>query len=161
MSAGILGALTLLAALGSGLVGGVFFGFSGFVMKALARLRPAHGIAAMQSINVAAITPWFMTALFGTAAVCLAVIVAAVAAWGSSHAPYLLAGGASYLVGTIGLTLAYHVPRNEALARLDPGDAEAARHWARYLAGWTAWNHVRAAAALIASGLLVGAIHVG
>jgi len=32
MSGGFFGALTLLAALGSGLVGGVFFGFSGFVM---------------------------------------------------------------------------------------------------------------------------------
>ena len=44
--------LTLLAALGSGLIGGVFFAFSAFVMKALARLRPDQGIAAMQSINV-------------------------------------------------------------------------------------------------------------
>ena len=57
MSGGITFALTLIAALGSGLIGGVFFGFSGFVMKALARLRPAQGIAAMQSINVVAVTP--------------------------------------------------------------------------------------------------------
>jgi len=56
MSRGLLVPLTLLAALGSGLVGGVFFGFSGFVMKALVRLRPGQGIAAMQSINVVAVT---------------------------------------------------------------------------------------------------------
>jgi uncharacterized membrane protein len=36
-------------------------------MKALARLQPAQGIAAMQSINLAAVTPAFMTALFGSA----------------------------------------------------------------------------------------------
>ncbi len=38
--------------LGSALVGGVFFAFSSFVMKALARVPSPEGIAAMQSINV-------------------------------------------------------------------------------------------------------------
>ena len=52
-------------------MGGVFFAFSAFVMQALARLPPAQGIAAMQSINVAAVTPPFMVALFGTALACL------------------------------------------------------------------------------------------
>ena len=64
-------ALTLAAALGCGTVGGVFFAFSTFVMPALRRLPEAQGVAAMQSINITAITPLFMTALFGTAVVCL------------------------------------------------------------------------------------------
>ena len=37
-------------------------------MSALARLQPAQGIAAMQAINITAINPLFMLALFGTAA---------------------------------------------------------------------------------------------
>ena len=45
-------ALTLFAALGCGLIAGVFFAFSTFVMKALARLPSGEGMAAMQSINV-------------------------------------------------------------------------------------------------------------
>lgn len=60
-------ALKLLPALGCGLVAGVFFAFSTFVMSALARLQPAQGIAAMQSINITAINPLFMMAIFGTA----------------------------------------------------------------------------------------------
>jgi uncharacterized membrane protein len=44
-------ALTLVAALGCGLMAGLFFAFSVSVMKALARLPSAEGIAAMQSIN--------------------------------------------------------------------------------------------------------------
>jgi uncharacterized membrane protein len=63
--------LTFVSALGCGLMAGVFFAFSAFVMKALSRLPAAQGIAAMQSINVAAITPLFMAALFGTAVACL------------------------------------------------------------------------------------------
>jgi uncharacterized membrane protein len=63
--------LKLIATLGCGLVAGVFFAFSTFVMSALARLQSKEGIAAMQAINITVINPWFMIALFGTAAACL------------------------------------------------------------------------------------------
>jgi hypothetical protein len=55
----VLFVLTFLAALGSALIGGLFFAFSAFVMRALGRLPPAGGIAAMQSINVAVLNPVF------------------------------------------------------------------------------------------------------
>ena len=75
---GILYAATLANALGCGLVAGVFFAFSSFVMAALRRLQPEEGIAAMQSINIVVVTPVFMTALFGTAVASLALAVWAV-----------------------------------------------------------------------------------
>ena len=152
--------LTLLAALGCAMMTGVFFAFSAFVMKALARLPAEQGVAAMQAINVAAVTFAFMTALFGTAVACGALAVWALFAWGERFAPYLFAGGALYLIGTILLTIVYHVPRNEALARVEPHSAEAESHWRRYLSGWTAWNHVRAAAALAAAITFTIALYV-
>ncbi|MCA1707960.1 MAG: DUF1772 domain-containing protein, partial [Actinobacteria bacterium] len=121
--------LTLLAALGCGMMAGVFFAFSAFVMKALARLPAEQGVAAMQAVNVAAVTPAFMAALFGTAVACGALAVSALFAWDERNAPYLLAGSALYLVGTILLTIAYHVPRNEALATVGPHNADAESHW--------------------------------
>jgi uncharacterized membrane protein len=57
--------LTFVAAVGSGLVAGIFFAFSNFVMKALARVPPAQGIAAMQSINVVVLNRWFFAVFFG------------------------------------------------------------------------------------------------
>ena len=61
--------LALLAgAIGTALIAGAFFAFSSFVMGALGKLPPAQGIAAMQSINVVVINPWFMSAFIGTAA---------------------------------------------------------------------------------------------
>lgn len=156
---GTLFALTLLSALGCGMVAGVFFAFSAFVMKALARLPASQGIAAMQAINAAALTPAFMAALLGTALACAALIVSAFLTWGEPFAAYLLVGGALYLVGVIGPTIVYHVPRNEALAGLEPQGAE--DHWSRYLSGWTAWNHLRFAAALAASATLVAALQAG
>jgi uncharacterized membrane protein len=50
----LLFALKLFSALGCGLVAGVFFAFSTFVMNALTRLAPKEGIAAMQSIRLVA-----------------------------------------------------------------------------------------------------------
>jgi hypothetical protein len=45
----------------------------------------------------------------------------------------------------------------DALAALSPDAADAAAAWARYLAEWTAWNHVRALAGAASAGLLVAA----
>jgi uncharacterized membrane protein len=158
---GFLAVLTMVAALGCGLNAGVFLAFSSFVMKALARLQPAQGIAAMQSINLMAVTPAFMTTLFGTATACVAVAVWTLVHWNTSFGPYLLAGSTCYLVGAIGLTIAYHVPRNNALAALQPQAAEAAGRWTRYVTQWTRWNHLRAAAALTAALILTLGARVG
>lgn len=151
---GWLGVLTFGSALGCGLIAGVFFAFSTFVMPALARLPAAQGIAAMNSINVAAITPSFMVALFGTGAAC--VLLAGVSLFTPSRprAWYLLAGSLLYVVGNIVVTMLCHVPRNDALAAVDIASAGGAGLWASYLTSWTAWNHVRAATALAAAALL-------
>jgi uncharacterized membrane protein len=155
---GLLFVLTLGCALGCGLVAGVFFGFSTFVMKALSRLSPDQGIAAMQAINVAAINPLFMTLLFGTAAGCLTLAILTLSRTGVPAEAYLLAGSVLYIGGTIVVTVACHVPRNERLAKIAPGTADAAAVWMRYLNGWTLWNHVRTIAALGASMLLILAL---
>jgi uncharacterized membrane protein len=151
-------ALTLFSALGCGLIAGVFFAFSAFVMKALARLPPAQGIAAMQSINVAVINPSFMAAFFGTAAGCVVLAISSLLMWHTPGAAFLLAGSLLYLVGTILVTIAFNVPRNDALAAVEPASADGATLWARYVTTWTAWNHVRTAAALAAAALLTIAL---
>jgi uncharacterized membrane protein len=153
-------AATLATALGCGLVAGVFFAFSSFVMASLKRLPAADGIAAMQSMIIVAVTPVFMGALFGTAAACLGLMVWAVISWGEGPATLVLAGCVLYLVGTIGVTMARNVPLNNRLARLHPQGADARTYWAKYVTRWTAWNHVRTSAALAAAALLTVALSV-
>jgi uncharacterized membrane protein len=157
---GILHAATLATALGCGLVAGVFFAFSSFVMAALRRLQPEEGIAAMQSINIVVVTPVFMTALFGTAVASLALAVWAVNSWGERYAALVLAGGVLYLVGTVGVTIVCNVPLNIRLATVHPQGAGAASYWNEYVTKWTAWNHVRTVAALAAAAALTIALHV-
>ena len=156
----LLVALTVAAAVGCGVVGGVFFAFSTFVMAALRRLPAPQGIAAMQSINVTAVQPPLMLALFGTAAACAALIVVAVTSWDEPYAPWLLAGGLVYLLGEIVVTIAYNVPRNDELAALDPDSSEAAARWPSWVAEWRAGNHVRTVAGAAAAAAMCIALHV-
>ena len=147
----LLFALTLLAALGCGLIAGVFFAFSAFVMKALARLPTGEGIAAMQSVNVTVLNPWFMAAFLGTAAACVLALISSLLRWHEPGAVHLFVGGALYLVGSLLVTIVFNVPKNEALASVAPADPDGASLWASYVSSWTAWNHVRTAAALAAA----------
>lgn len=151
-----MGILIVFTAVACAAMGGVFFAFSSFVMRSLARLPAPQGIAAMQSMNAVAVTPVFMTALFGTAGACVIVAIGAVTAWRGVTSVYLLAGSVSYLIGAIGVTIAGNVPLNNALAAVDPENGEVI--WRRYVRQWTAWNHVRTISGLVAAGLLTMAI---
>jgi uncharacterized membrane protein len=63
------------------------------------------------------------------------------------------------LFGTVGVTMAFNVLLNNALAILfqrhypnaDPNSTEGAKLWATYLMNWTFWSHVRTFAALAAA----------
>jgi uncharacterized membrane protein len=153
--------VTLAAAVGCGLIAGAFFAFSTFVMRALGRLPAAQGIAAMQSINIAVITPPFMLALFGTGAACVALAAASLFDSPGPDSGYRLAGSLAYLAGNILVTIVFNVPLNDVLAAADPGSADGARVWASYLRRWTAWNHVRTLTALAATALLTMALGAG
>jgi uncharacterized membrane protein len=100
----------------------------------------------------------FMTALFGTAAACIVVAVAAAVEWRGAASVYLLAGSLSYLTGTIVVTIACNVPLNNALAGLDPKSSDALSFWRKYVRQWTAWNHIRTISGLVAAALLIIAI---
>jgi uncharacterized membrane protein len=153
--------LTLSSALGCGLMAGFFFAFSACVMNALAHLPAAQGIAAMQSINVVVLNRWFFAVFFGTAVACVLGAGSALLMWHESGAAYLLAGSLLYLAGTFLVTIVFNVPLNEALAAIEPHSADGIGLWTRYVSTWTAWNHVRTAAALAAAALLIVALVVG
>jgi len=146
--AGILTAVTFLAALGSGLMAGLFFVFSTFMMTALARLGAPQGIAAMQSVNVTILNPLFLSVFMGTALLSLGTGIATIWNWSAEGSGWLLAGSLLYLVGIILVTMVFNVPLNDAIAAADPASGEGAALWARYLDVWVKWNHVRTMAGL-------------
>src|SRR5216110_1931686 len=106
-------ALTLLATLGSGLIAGVFFIFSVSIMRALERVP--GGMAAMQSMNVVVPNPIFLGVFLGTGSVCLALAIISVVRWEQTGAMWILAAALLYLIGSIGITIVFNVPMNNAL----------------------------------------------
>ena len=139
------------ALLGSALVGGVFFTFSSFVMKALGRLPSPEGIAAMQSINVVVINRSFLGAFIGTAVLSFVMAGFAFSGWGRPSALFFLGGAIFYFVGTFLVTALGNVPLNNQLAIVSATDPATHDVWAHYLDRWTTWNHVRTAAAMAAA----------
>ncbi len=139
------------ALMGAALIGGVFFAFSSFIMKALGRLPSPEGIAAMQSINVVVLNRTFLGLFMGTAAICVLVIVLAVMDWGSAHAPYLVAGALFYIVGTFLVTAFGNVPLNDRLEAVEAVSPEAAELWQHYLVRWTGLNTLRTVAAALSA----------
>ena len=95
----------------------------------------------MRAVNVTALRPPLMTALFGTAALCVAAAVAVLAGGGP-----VVTGAVAYLAGAVLVTAGANVPLNEELRRSVPGTPEGDAVWARYLRVWTRWNTVRVVA---------------
>ena len=154
----ILTALLWVSAIGCAMMAGIYFTFSTFIMTALGRIPQAHGISAMQSINVVILKSLFMPLFWGTTLIALALAVIALFRLGTPGATAMLIGGVLYVAGMFVSTLVFNVPLNNALDAADPASADAASLWARYLTDWTFWNHARTVASAAASALFVTAL---
>ncbi|WP_340538260.1 anthrone oxygenase family protein [Nocardioides sp. GXZ039] len=147
---------TAVTALGAAATGGAFLTYSTFTTAGLRRLSDADAMAAMQQINLEAPrSVSFMVLLFvpGLAGLVLAARALLAREPGSL---LVLAGVGVYVVGVVGVTVAFNVPRNDTLAALDA----ATQHdgWRSWLSGWVAGNHVRIVSGLLAAALLVGSL---
>jgi len=145
----------IIALLGSAMIGGIFFAFSSFIMKALARLPSPEGMAAMQSINVVVLNPLFLGVFIGTAATSLLVAIIAIMGWETPAAPYFLVGALLYIVGTFLVTGMGNVPLNNQLASIRVADPAASDIWQHYLDRWTQLNTVRTVCAMAATVVLI------
>ncbi len=141
------------AALSSGLMAGVYFAFSGFIMKAFDKIETAQSVAAMNSINEAILRSWFMPVFFGSSIASVLLIVVALTNWGEAGSGWALIAGAIYFVGMFICTIAFNVPLNNMLAESDEAGANARGDWLRYLKTWTRWNHLRTLSSLVTCAL--------
>jgi uncharacterized membrane protein len=144
------------SALGALLIAGVFFAFSSFVMSGLGRLPEGRGAAAMNSINVTVINPLFMSVFLGTGIAAAALAVMSFSSLPDPYAIKIVTGAAFYVLGSVGVTMLFNVPLNDALAAAD--GPEGATLWAVYLKKWIMWNHVRGFASFASGILLISAL---
>ena len=144
-------ALRFIAALGAAMMAGLYFAFSNTIMSSLAKLEPAQGIAAMQSINRTIQNPLFFLLFVGTAASCALLLVFSLGKLPATSAILMVSGAVIYLVGSLVVTGVFNIPLNNTLEVLAPNTSGSANWWANFLATWTAWNHVRTVASVVAA----------
>jgi uncharacterized membrane protein len=147
-------ALRLATLLGCALMAGLFFAYSVSVMRALAKLPAEQAIRAMQVINLEIVNPVFLIVFVGTIAGCAVILATRVLHIGQPASPFAVAGCLVYLLGSVLVTAAFNIPRNNALALLDAASPASTAAWSVFVSDWTFWNHVRGAAALLATALL-------
>ena len=143
LNGGWIDLLALAAAVGSGLMAGLFFVFSNAIMRALSTLENERGMAAMQAINAVILNPLFMLLFVGTALLCAVGLATSLMREQQPGTTWLLSGSLLYLIGGFGITAVCNVPLNNRLAALHAGSPEGRAFWLRYVSAWTKWNHVR------------------
>jgi uncharacterized membrane protein len=153
----VLAATLALGLLASAWSAGFFWTWSFTVMPGFAAAPPEAAVAAMRAVNANIVGPGFAFVFFGPAV--LAALSAALAFVAGLNSVALAALGAAMLygAGVVGVTFAANIPLNMALAAAPAGPETAAELWSGFAAPWTAWNHLRTAAASLAFLVLAGA----
>lgn len=146
------------AAISVGLMAGVYFTFSTFVMRALDDIESPSGMLAMQSINRVIQRSLFLPLFFASTLACIVLGIVAAMDLSGPGAIAMLAGSALYVVGMFIVTLIANVPLNNALEATDARSADGEAMWRRYMQRWTVWNHVRTLSCTAACALLICAL---
>lgn len=144
------------AAICAGLMAGVYFAFSTFIMRSLDQLGAAPAADAMNAINEVILRSWFVVLFFGSTVLYAALAVVAVFDADLAGRWLLLGTGLIYVVGMFVCTAMFNVPLNNQLADAGNDSNRKAVTWTHYVKHWTRWNHLRGVCSLAA---LVLSIH--
>jgi len=156
MSSVIVTVLLWAAALSSGIMAGVYFAFSGFIMQAFNKLSASQAVAVMNVINVTIVRSVFMLLFFGSTIVSLILMIVAIFYWSETGSGIMMVAGAVYFIGMFICTAIFNVPLNNRLASLDPDNENVHEIWSHYFRTWTNWNHLRAVSSLVTCALCIG-----
>ncbi|MEM8497785.1 MAG: anthrone oxygenase family protein [Pseudomonadota bacterium] len=144
-----------IAAVGAGLMAGIYFVFSTFVMQALQELPQIDAAKAMNAINRVILRSLFMPLFFGTTALYAWLLFVALQDHGSPGSSILFAAAFAYLSGMFLITLVFNVPLNNELARAEGNEDDLRKTWQLYTLVWVRWNHVRTLCSLLSALLSV------
>lgn len=140
---------TLTAAIGAGLMAGVYFAFSGFIMRSFDQLGAEKATEVMNVINEIILRSWFMALFFGSS---LLYALLSLIALTNTEIPgrwLVISAGLVYVIGMFLCTAIFNVPLNNRLAAAGENQRSLTAMWALYYLQWTRWNHIRTASSLL------------
>ncbi len=133
----------------TGLMAGLWYGWTVSVIPGTRRVPDATYIATMQNINRAIINPAFIIPFMGIPVLLAGASIVQFRA-GDSRRGWLLAGAtATYVVGVLGVTIGGNVPLNDALEAFDlngSSEQSIANRRRTYETPWNRWHYLRTAA---------------
>ncbi len=151
--------LSHVAIIAYALVAGVFLAFSDFIMRSLASTGGTGGLEAMQVINREVVRWIFMVLFLGLVPVSLVVAGYGIVHLATLSGALMALAGLVYLGGCFGVTIAFNVPMNEALDKMEADTGTARDYWTgTYLPRWTFWNTLRTGACALSAALLLVAL---
>ncbi|MHA7270026.1 anthrone oxygenase family protein [Arthrobacter sp. HLT1-20] len=143
--------VTIAAALGAGIAGGVYLAFPALVLPALRTLPAQTAVAAMQRINISAVRLPFMVVFFGGASASATIIISELVSGAIAEEGPVRMVGAGLALAAVGITIARNVPLNDQLALVLPDSPDNVDRWRSFDRNWSTANNVRAFAAIAAS----------
>jgi len=140
----------------TGVMAGIYYAFSVFVMRAFAKLDGVQGAKAMGMINRVIVQTGFLPLFFVSSFAHLALLFWCL--WQGSiwESWPQVSASLMYLAGMFWVTVNGNVPLNNALEQsLASNDATSIhRQWDEYLRKWTRYNHMRTLSCILSAGLL-------
>ncbi|MFH7596502.1 anthrone oxygenase family protein [Streptomyces racemochromogenes] len=152
-------AALLAATITTGLVSGLFYGFSVAVMPGLRASGDRTVVEAMQRINVAILNGWFLLGYVGALVFTGLALVLRLAGGGGGGTAPLAGAFVAYSLAVL-LTARVNIPLNNALAQAGPAEAVADPAAVRraFEGPWVRANTGRTVLCTAAFGLLVWAL---
>lgn len=141
--------ITWLLVIGVGVMAGVYFTFSTFIMRALDALPAKHAIEVMNSINQVIVKSLFLPLFLGTTFLALLQVALSLTYLQGTPSYLGVISGLIYVLTMFFITALFNVPLNNQLAGFDPQKDKAESTWASYRFRWIRWNHARTIGSLI------------
>jgi len=144
----------------TGLMAGLFYGWSVSVIPGTRRISSTGYVTLMQHVNREILTPRFLVPFVGIPVLLGAAALTQLRAGDQRRGAVLIASALTYLVGVFGVTAARNVPLNDALDGFDLRAMSVESIEQRrqsYEGPWNRWNTVRTIANVAAFTLAASA----
>ncbi len=142
----------------TGLMAGIYFAFSVFIMQSLNTLSSLQAAQAMNAINDVIVNTLFLPLFFGSTLWYAGLMVWTFSDWQGDRSLMVLAAATLYIVGMFAVTAFGNVPLNNRLKAQAKHDAALQSYWGEYQEAWTRLNHLRTVSCMAACALLTLAL---
>jgi len=142
----------------TGLMAGIYFAFSVFIMKSFTELPALQAAQAMNKINDVILNTLFLPLFFGSTIGFAGLIVWSFADWHPDQSQPVVSAAAIYIAGMFAVTAFGNVPLNNKLKSSSIDDTLLIEFWHEYRHSWTRLNHLRTLSCLASCSLLIVAL---